>query len=264
MLMIAQARSKFIQLALLLCVGALSSCTFGGSKIKNLSDVSNIEKPNAEYAYLIGRVTFSAKFDDYGNAGDDIKKPDTYSVGFTICPSDTRSDIYENRKCDFSLKGTKYKLGEFFAVKIKPTDKFAWMDIWTETKTDPSIKETDNEKKKQIKKALSKYKGGFSQSGIREFYLNVGALEGGKVYFIGDVFIPLDNSSFLEYGDQNFEKRILLHTVPKDIVLKDSSNEAKEWAKEKLKYNSEIVKPKLKLTPSKIKSLFRQVFVTYY
>jgi hypothetical protein len=251
---------------ILFCVAMLGSFSASAkSKVKTLQSVSSIGRPSKDWAYIIGRVSYSPMFDRYGNHIDaPVKKnmSSFYAPAFTICPSEIRSDALENKKCDFDTEDNRIKLNDFFAFKIKPTEKLSWMQILHSHAVDPDINEKDHDKKKKIKDAMKKFRGGTAISKVRDFYLHVeGPIEAGKIYFVGDINFPLHNKSFLEYGDGLYSKDIVLFTYPQSLALKDSYDEAKSWALKELKYEGDIVKPKLKIAPSKIESEFKELFV---
>lgn len=205
---------------------------------------------------IVVKVVVTPTIDHAGRIPENPKDNDNplwARPSFTFCPTGNRSaENYWDEKCDFQTK--MGEVDKFYAIKAEPTKTFSWLTVVFGIYNDNST--------------LSIWFGdshGYAQgqftSWVRGFYIKAKEpLEPGKVYYAGTIKFHLDDKSFAETGDEEYNMEQALYVVPKDITIEDEFSEAKEWLKQSLNYNGPVQKLSLSLEPNEMESKYRRVY----
>ena len=222
------------------------------------SPLTSFSKADSADPIIVVKVVVTPVIDYAGRIPKDLKDMDNplwARPSFTSCATEKRSvENLWDEKCDFETK--MGEVDKFYAIKADPTKTFSWLTVVFGIYNDNST--------------LSIWFGdshGYAQgqftSWVRGFYIKAKEpLEAGKVYYAGTIKFHLDDKSFAETGDEEYNMEQALYVVPMDITIEDEFLEAKEWLNKSLKYNGPVQKLSLNLEFNDMESKYRRIYRT--
>ena len=221
------------------CVSLLSAC--GSGLVAPLD--SGDRMPEKEVV-LIGQVVLNPMIDEDGDLTKK-SKDDMQTVYLT----------FTSKNGEKTEKGTmefdEVETNRFFALPIEVQNDWVLSDLHFVISRKKWYSNTEH----VYRTTLAKIKFPLNQK-----------LVAGEVYSIGTIKIDLDQKSFKEIGDEEYDDEEVHYIVPKSITLNANHTAAKEWFKKDFPKAGKAVKEataSVKVTDSKNEFKETQITTTY-